>query len=79
MNVQEKPQESRKDRVIMQKNYLPIDDEYFDKIAEDAFDPEAEIHVFSDRYQKRKVKLMKKNTENNNRKPVMTKKRIAAG
>lgn len=62
----------------MQKNYLPFDDEYFDKIAEDAFDPEAEIHVFSDRYQKRKVKLMKKNTENNNRKPVMTKKRIAA-
>jgi len=62
----------------MAKNYLPFDDEYFDKIVEDAFSPEAEVHVFSDRYKQRKERLMKKNTKRNYKKPVFSKKSIFA-
>lgn len=62
----------------MAKNYLPFDDEYFDKIVEDAFSTEAEIHVFSDRYKQRKERLMKKNTNRNYKKPVFSKKSIFA-
>jgi len=62
----------------MAKSYLPFDDEYFDKIVEDAFSTEAEIHVFSDRYKQRKERLMKKNTNRNYKKPVFSKKSIFA-
>lgn len=62
----------------MTRDYLPFDDECFDKIVEDAFSPEAEVHVFSYRYQTRKEKLMKKNIQNNNRKPVFSKKSVIA-
>ncbi len=62
----------------MAKNYLPFDDECFDKIVEDAFSSEAEVHVFSDRYQKRKERLMKKNTNKTYKKPVLSKKSIFA-
>ena len=62
----------------MAKSYLPFDDEYFDKIVEDAFYTEAEIHVFSDRYKQRKERLMKKNTNRNYKKPVFSKKSIFA-
>lgn len=62
----------------MAKNYLPFDDEYFDKIVEDAFSPEAEVHVFSDRYKQRKERLMKKNTKRNYKKPVFSKKSMFA-
>lgn len=62
----------------MAKSYLPFDDEYFDKIVEDAFSPEAEVHVFSDRYKQRKERLMKKNTKRNYKKPVFSKKSMFA-
>lgn len=62
----------------MAKNYLPFDDEHFDNIVEDAFSPEAEVHVFSDRYKKRKERLMKKNTKRTYNKPVFSKKSIFA-
>ncbi len=62
----------------MAKNYLPFDDEYFDKIVEDAFSPEAEVHVFSDRYKQRKERLMRKNNKRNYKKPVFSKKSIFA-
>ncbi len=62
----------------MEKNYLPFDDECFDKIVEDAFSPKEDVHVFSDRYQKRKERLMKKNTQNTQKKPVLSKKSIFA-
>lgn len=62
----------------MAKNHLPFDDEYFDKIVEDAFDPNAEVHVFSDRYKKRKERLMKKNIQNNEKKPIFRKKSVLA-
>lgn len=62
----------------MDKNYLPFEDENWSKIVDDAFAPDAQVHVFSDRYQRRKERLMRKNISNTNKKPVMTKKRIAA-
>lgn len=62
----------------MAKNYLPFEDECFDKIVEDAFSPDAEIHVFSNRYQKRKERLMKKNIHNTDKKPVFRRKSIFA-
>lgn len=62
----------------MDKNYLPFEDENWSKIVDDAFSPDAEVHVFSERYQNRKERLMRKNIENINKKPVMRKRRIAA-
>ena len=62
----------------MDKNYLPFEDEKWSKIVDDAFAPDAEVHVFSDRYQRRKERIMRKNISDTNKKPVMTKKRIAA-
>lgn len=62
----------------MDKNYLPFEDENWSKIVDDAFSPDAEVHVFSERYQNRKERLMRKNIENTNKKPVMRKRRIAA-
>ncbi|MGN0630565.1 MAG: hypothetical protein ACI4JN_04485 [Ruminococcus sp.] len=62
----------------MDKNYLPFEDENWNKIVEDAFAPDAQVHVFSDRYQRRKERLMRKNIQNNNKKPVLRRKTVFA-
>ncbi len=60
----------------MEKKYLPFEDENWEKVVENAFSPDAEIHVFSERYKRRKEKLMKKHTTG--KKPVIRKKTIIA-
>lgn len=55
----------------MAKNYLPFEDENWNEIVEDAFAPDAEVHVFSESYQKRKMRLMNKHTQ---KKPVLRRK-----
>lgn len=62
----------------MKKRYLPFEDENWNEIVEDAFSPDAEVHVFSDRYKSRKERLMRKYTKKADKKPVMTKKGIIA-
>lgn len=62
----------------MAKRYLPFEDENWNEIVEDAFSPDAEVHVFSDRYKSRKERLMRKYTKKADKKPVMTKKGIIA-
>lgn len=62
----------------MEKRYLPFEDENFDEIVEEAFAPDAEVHVFSDRYKSRKERLMRKYTKKADKKPVMTKKGFIA-
>lgn len=60
----------------MKKKYLPFEDENWEEIVENAFSPDAEIHVFSERYKRRKEKLMKKHTTG--KKTVIRKKTIIA-
>ncbi len=60
----------------MEKKYLPFEGESWEKIVDNAFLPDAEIHVFSERYKRRKEKLMKKHTTD--KKPVIRKKTIIA-
>ncbi|MBQ8687837.1 MAG: hypothetical protein IJ512_04735 [Ruminococcus sp.] len=55
----------------MAKNYLPFEDENWNQIVEDAFAPDAEVHVFSARYQRKKMRLMNQNTQ---KKPVLRRK-----
>lgn len=62
----------------MEKRYLPFDEDNWNDIVEEAFAPDAEVHVFSDRYKSRKARLMRKYTKNNEKKPVMSKKGIIA-
>ncbi|MBQ8514051.1 MAG: hypothetical protein IJ496_01460 [Ruminococcus sp.] len=59
----------------MAKNYLPFEDENWNEIVEDAFAPDAEVHVFSEHYQKRKMRLMNKNTQ---KKPILRRKSFIA-
>ncbi len=61
----------------MEKRYLPFDDENWDAIVEEAFSPDAEIHVFSERYKSRKARLMRKYSENEKR-PVIRRKTFIA-
>ncbi len=46
----------------MGKNFLPFEDQNWNKIVEDAFAPDALVHAFSADYQKKRSKLMKKST-----------------
>ncbi len=59
----------------MAKSYLPFEDENWNEIVEDAFAPDTEVHVFSERYQKRKMRLMNQHTQ---KKPVLWRKSFIA-